>query len=145
MTMRFGKQHPWDRLKLNTFYFWWLQLLLQAQTSFFCFFRFLICFKRSLHVHSMRLVETIKNTDFVVYYALYLRSCYSDRELFFATFAVIFLSLLWTALKLKIKPKRICSCKCFGLSVFYQWKEVQNITTECLVRTTSCYCLTSTE
>ena len=50
-----------------------------------------------------------KNTDFVLYYAPYLLSCYSDRELFSgvfsATFAEIFLSLLWTALKLKNQNK----------------------------------------
>ena len=46
---------PWDRLKLNTFYFWLRQQLLQAQSSsrsISCFFRFLVCFNRSWHVHS---------------------------------------------------------------------------------------------
>ena len=116
----------------------------RRRLHFFCFFRFLVCFNRSLHVHSMRLVEIIR-TLILLFIMLYIQGVATATELFSATFAVIFLSILWTALKLKIKPKRICSCKGFGLSVVYQWKEVQNITTECLVRTTSCYWLTSTE
>ena len=122
MTVLFGKHHPWDLFFFfNTRHFiiddfsnYSRHSLLQI--PFFVYFvSWFVLIDLYMSIQSrrscflMRLVSIIRTLILFfiirVYYAPYLWSCYIDREVFSVTFTVIFLSLLWTALKLKNQNK----------------------------------------
>ena len=124
MMMLFGKQHPWDlffffntrHFIIDNFSNYSRHSLLQIPFFvYFVIFSWFVLIDLYISIQSrhscflMRLISIIRTLILFfiirVNYAPYLWSCYIDREVFSVTFTVIFLSLLWTALKLKNQNK----------------------------------------